>query len=425
MATDLYKDDFSRLSDAEVFQAIEAFTRISEPIQVRPRESFVLDFKKEWGDRALFTVLAFAHTFGGLLIVGVSENDAQPEELVGVESAGELKTSIASSIATNISPTPGYEIAECSLPATPARKLAVIRVRQGNQIYYLTKKGEKPIYVRNEDESIPADAARLRALIERRASPSESQAEVTNRINTMRPSVQLFEKEGELATQIQILLIPYGHPGVILDSVQEQQFRRLANVNFAFRYKNTVYSTQEDRAANWYEYRWRRPADKQESVWRITAEGDVGYARQIRIPSENGAYYWSLGDILADLLLLLAVARSWWKRAGFYGEAQLVVAILAHDLILQTGLATEPSDSPGKWAQMLTFDSALTNAIISTSQQPSPTGNATAIFNSGLPYDDVTEMAAGVLNQLLRSMRHAADLTALKTAIEIFVGAYG
>jgi hypothetical protein len=95
-------------------------------------------------------------------------NYAQPDELVGIEAIGELKTSIASSIATNISPTPSYEIAECSLPTTPARKLAVIRVRQGNQIYYLTKKGEKPIYVRNEDESIPADAARLRALREGR-----------------------------------------------------------------------------------------------------------------------------------------------------------------------------------------------------------------------------------------------------------------
>ena len=110
MATDLYRDDFSRLSDAEVFRAIEAFTRISEPIQARPRESFVLDFKKEWGDRALFTVAAFAHTFGGVLIVGVSEKDAQPDELVGIEATGELKTTIASSIATNISPPPSYEI---------------------------------------------------------------------------------------------------------------------------------------------------------------------------------------------------------------------------------------------------------------------------------------------------------------------------
>lgn len=356
MATDLFKDDFSRLSDVELFQAIAAFTRVSEPIQVRPRESFVLDFKSEWGDRALCTVAAFAHTFGGLLVIGVSEKDAQPDQLVGVESAGELKTSIASSIATNISPTPSYEIAECSLSTAPARKLAVIRVRQGNQIHYLTKKGEKPIYVRNEDESVPADAARLRSLIETKAPSSQFRAEVPNRIDALR-SFAVLHGKGGLATQIQILLVPFGHPGVILDSVEEQQFRKLVNRNFSFRYKNANYTTSNDRAASWYQYARSSSADNQQGIWRITSDGDVGYAGQICLPSEDGAAYWSLGDILADLLLLLAVARSWWKKAGFYGEAQLVVALIAHDLVLHTGLATNISpDSSEKWTEMINFD---------------------------------------------------------------------
>jgi hypothetical protein len=426
MAADLFKDDFSRLSSSEVFQAIETFTRMSEPIQNRPRESFVLDFKAQWVDSALCTVAAFAHAFGGLLIVGVSEKDAQPDQLVGVESAGELKTSIASSIATNISPPPSYEIAECSLPTTPARKLAVIRVRQGNRIHYLTKKGVQPIYVRNEDESKPADAEQLRSLIERKQSPSESRAEAITRIASTLASVQLHANEGELATQLQILLVPFGHPGVILDSAEEQQLRKLINGNFSFRYKNSQYSIRNDRAADWYQYGWLRPADKHESVWRITSEGDMGYARQIRVSFEDGELYWSLGDTLADLLLLLAVARSWWKNAGFYGEAHLVVSILAHNLTLHAGLVTELSpDSPGKWAQMLNFDSTLEGAIVSPSIQPSPTGNATGIFNSGLPYDAATDLVAEVLNQLLRSMRHSADLNGLKSAVEIFVHAHG
>lgn len=131
MAPDLYTDDFSRLNDADTLKAIETFTRISEPIEATPREGFALDFKEEWGDRALRTVAAFAHTFGGLLIIGVSEKDAKPDQLVGVETAGELKTSIASFIATNISPPPPYEIAEGSLPALPTLKLAVIRAEAG------------------------------------------------------------------------------------------------------------------------------------------------------------------------------------------------------------------------------------------------------------------------------------------------------
>jgi hypothetical protein len=67
----------------------------------------------------------------------------------------------------------------------------------------------------------------------------------------------------------------------------------------------------------------------------------------------------------------------------------------------------------------------LEGAIVSPSIQPSPTGNATGIFNSGLPYDAATDLVAEVLNQLLRSMRHSADLNGLKSAVEIFVHAHG
>jgi hypothetical protein len=226
---------------------------------------------------------------------------------------------------------------------------------------------------------------------------------------------------------VQILLAPLGHPGVILDSVEEQNFRRLATLNFSFRHNKTAHSVHNDRAASWYQLDWKISTDNTDSSWRITSDGDVGYARQIRLNSEDGkAKYWSLGDIVADLLLLLAVARSWWRNAGFFGEAQLVVAIIAHNLALDPGLATELSpNSPEKWAQMLNFDSALANAIVSSVSKLSQTGNATGIFNAGIPYDRVTELAADILNQLLRSMGHAANLNALRSAVEIFVRAYG
>jgi len=302
MAVDLYRDDFSRLTDVEVFQGIEAFTRTTEPIAVRPRESFVLDFKEGWGDRALRTVAGFAHTFGGLLIVGVSEKDAQPDELIGVESLGELKTSIASSIATNISPTPSYEIAECKHPGYPGRKLAVVRVRQGHQLYYFTKKGERPIYVRNEDESVPADAAQLRSLIERKTSEPLAQSVAAQRVSVLSPSVQLKHTDhlapSQTPTQIQIILTPFDHPSLILDSTVEQQFRKLVSHNFAFRYHNTEFEKEEERWVDYYEWRWFRSTDRHESVWRITSSGDVVYARQARMRVVDGEKpAWSLGDL--------------------------------------------------------------------------------------------------------------------------------
>ena len=117
-----------------------------------------------------------------MLIVGITENDARPDEIVGVCSPqSELKTRIASSIAGNISPTPPFDIGECALPTDAAQKLCVIRVRSGNALHLLTKKGEQPVCVRNEDESRPA-AAQLRSLIDRRYDANRTESEVPSHI---------------------------------------------------------------------------------------------------------------------------------------------------------------------------------------------------------------------------------------------------
>ena len=85
---------------------------------------------------------------------------------VGVTPRQELKTSIASAIASNISPTPPYELWELPFPQDASKHLCIIRIRQGTALYLITKKGiSNPVHVRNESESIPADAARLQALL--------------------------------------------------------------------------------------------------------------------------------------------------------------------------------------------------------------------------------------------------------------------
>jgi hypothetical protein len=68
-----------------------------------------------------------------LPIVGIAEDENRlPGQIVAIKSRAELKTTIAASIATNISPTPPYEIAECTVPGASGLKLAAVRVRQYN-----------------------------------------------------------------------------------------------------------------------------------------------------------------------------------------------------------------------------------------------------------------------------------------------------
>jgi hypothetical protein len=111
---DLFAADLTRVSSKELLEAVKAFIRVDRPLEERPTEGYVLDFKQEWSDRALHTVAAFANTFGGLLVLGVSEKDTRPKDLVGVAEEGELKTKLASLIASNIAPVPDFDIASPS-----------------------------------------------------------------------------------------------------------------------------------------------------------------------------------------------------------------------------------------------------------------------------------------------------------------------
>jgi hypothetical protein len=143
---DLYKDDLITPADQDLYAAIELFIRMTSPQTERTQEGYLLDFKATWSDSSLRAVAAFANTFGGLLIVGVSDKDGRADEIVGIASKRqELKTSIASAIASNISPTPPYDLRDVAFPEGSGRHLCIVRVRKGNHLYLLTKKGDQPI----------------------------------------------------------------------------------------------------------------------------------------------------------------------------------------------------------------------------------------------------------------------------------------
>src|ERR1035441_3897122 len=109
MSVDLYKDDLNSLGGTELYAGIEALVRLQEQPADRSSEGWTLDYKEQWSDEMLKYVAAFANTFGGLLLVGVSEKNGKPNEIIGVQLKSELKTQIASSISANISPTPSYD----------------------------------------------------------------------------------------------------------------------------------------------------------------------------------------------------------------------------------------------------------------------------------------------------------------------------
>src|SRR5437879_4133594 len=134
MIHDLYKTDLNRINEQDLYESIAAFASVSQPLSLRPHEGYLLDFKEGISPRTLHNVASFANTFGGLLLLGVENDKGFSRSLKGIQFSGEFKTHVASYLASNISPCPSFDIADCRLPNDQDRYLCVVRVREGTEI---------------------------------------------------------------------------------------------------------------------------------------------------------------------------------------------------------------------------------------------------------------------------------------------------
>src|SRR5258707_16515 len=102
--SNLFSDDLTSCQPAELQQAIMNLA------QSGVEEKFRLDFKEKWEpDKQCPDIVAFANSYGGLLVLGVTD-DRQSFPGIPVPSKSDLKTQLASVIATRINPVPLFEV---------------------------------------------------------------------------------------------------------------------------------------------------------------------------------------------------------------------------------------------------------------------------------------------------------------------------
>ncbi len=452
MTLDLYRDDLNRASGAELYSAIESFCRVSEPIDNRPQESYLLDFKQDWGEKSLRTVASFANTFGGLLFVGISEENAKPKEIIGIPSNSEIKTQIASSIASNISPTPPYDIAECSLPSEPAKRLCIVRVRKGVQLHLLTKKNEQPVYVRNADESRPAQAAELRALIEQRSGLTPPRLDLPDRLkdwhtqfyvradkihpDPAQPAMQRMRSP----TFLRILVLPLEPRTATLDQVMETKFREIIERQYpgvtSFIPLNAPIDINYDRGRDWYEWQWSHNGLDYERRWRVNSRVEFGFATQTKFTTKDHGSLWSLCDVALAIINTLLAVRSFWEAADYLGDGRLLAELCVGDLNLHNldkypggfgPLFYSRGRWPDKWPMTpLNFreypfcksDFSLPPYAVFLSELRS---NDLSRSEADLSYasfgPELPDVVALTLNQLLRSLKHTVDFNKLREVI--------
>lgn len=405
--TDLFTDELRTLNNDQRYSAIAAFA------QAQPIESNRHDFKLIWTNDALKDVAAFANTFGGILIVGVEkgQKDVEPR-LAGVPTNAELTTGIASSIATNISPTPSYDIVECSKPGESNLRFCIVRVRNDFRLYLVTKKDLSPAWTRNADQTVRADAAQLRSMIDRERQQATNQSEslLYQRAQVLLTSMPIAcsyqnwptGQRTASGTYLKLALIPSEGKHLSLDGHDEKNFVRLIYGNYR-RVQSTLSGSQpavdtEHRSADYYEYRWYHKNLDYEGRWRMTNALEVAHATQIK---EDQA--WSVMDVVSYVALLLKIGAQWWKALNYFGSGVLLAELVVEDVPIRRGRSGQ---FPGLF-NPVGGDFAISPNSLTLHEQQSPRSLANigvdfSRMREGLP-SAVTEL----MNGLLRSLGHS------------------
>jgi hypothetical protein len=441
---DFYKDDLAAPEDKDLYTAIEIFLRITLPQTERTQEGYLLDFKASWSDTALKAVAAFANTFGGILVLGVSDKDGRADEIVGIPSQRhELKTRIASMIASNISPTPPYEIRDVAFSDGSGRHLCIVRVRKGNSLYLLTK-GESPVYVRNEDQSVPANSARLQALLATRvgvSSPGDtaaSQSAVFSQFLYVTQAQPVPEgmtlpsgtqpQRARSGTFLQIQLTPDEPQVVRLDLAIEQEFRLIVLKSYPELADNVhdpsphIGASLDDfRLRDWYQLNYRETLRDHEMGWGIDSSGSVYFVTQVRCKLQKkgqAAEVWSLADLITNLDCTIEAVHRFWNQLNYPGEAHVLAELRVEPLPLLEragGFQAAYSScfyerpSPRKRAKVLTADK-LTRSVKHGARAIAAVDLTYATRHGNRP-----EAVAILANQILRDLGYSASLDDLRS----------
>jgi hypothetical protein len=426
MSDDLYHANLKSITGTELYQSILAFTSVDRANDERPREGYLLDFKQELGDKFIPVIASLANTFGGLVILGVSDDAGRPDSLVGIASSGELKTRVANLIGSNLVPCPMFDTAECALPNDAGKKLCVIRVRETQEVCLITTKGVKnPIYVRVEDKSEPADAAALRALLERKRQIQNVVEDLQSRLGKFRERLVFSSQDSfggivSSETFCRLLFCPTEHPLLPLDIVVENQFTELVlNPGLISLILNRDAEREFQRSRDWFEIRFFDPSLGYQRRWHVTNRGDVGFITEMNWPSEGLKGLWSLYDLTADLIGIAKVVKEFWQLTGYYGSFRLEAELQVKDLRLKVekdGFRPLYYQRLGQIVSM-----PLQRDIVVIAENPKYTGDASADFSYqdlDLSLDDIV---ADVLNQLLRSLGHGPTIEKLKLAVRSII----
>ncbi len=123
------------------------------------RENVYLDYKRQPEAGLAKTISAMANTWGGLIIVGIDEEDSKPKlPFVGIEYTEHIREQINNIILGNISPPIFPEIQVCE--PKDGKTFIIIRISQSSITPHAIKNNTK-VYLRTDTSNEPEELANL------------------------------------------------------------------------------------------------------------------------------------------------------------------------------------------------------------------------------------------------------------------------
>jgi len=284
MISNFWIDNLNNLTEKDLYLFLQMDANITE----RPPEGIKLEYKSEWDKDLGKIVTSFANTEGGLIFLGIKENNSFPEEIIGVDWPGDRKLKAQQHIRSTVHPVPKVDIYEVKISKNN-RSVIIIRVEAGPEYPYVyTHNGkEEIVYVRRGSQSIGATREELIALVNR------YEIEQSLIKNVSIPSDFHFFGENKGAF---IAYCPIFSKEAIMDSKLENSILNLINISYYNKYGKIL---RTERGMTCFEVELSQlvsPSTKE--LWRFYNDGKVLYGRNLEDTKIGEPGYFSAPDTI-------------------------------------------------------------------------------------------------------------------------------
>jgi len=395
VTVNLFVDSLERLT----VQQVKEFLGLNGARDAAMREGLRLDFKRtnpktDQLDHDVKTSVcraaaAFSSTAGGLIFVGIREENHFAREIVGVLRQGELKTKLDSVIRSGVAPVPRFTIAVAVVDDMQGkeRDVAVIRVDEGtwSPYCYIEPGGTQTVVIRSNDKSIPPTLLELDALYAKRARLLEG----------WKPG-PAPEQPTFAMPSARIIFQPMQHINVLLHRGTEQALTEAYEKHCGNMAEKMV---DVSRSGEYSELRTEQWGVQRN--WRGYSDGTVVFATELLrtmtdLTSQQKVKGVGLVDLAADLVNTSKAAHAVIGELASVGTVKVTL-----ELGLARGQALNQSIFPGDRGRLVLDDSSLDprNWLVD---------NASAVEHVDLTeLADPDRLVARLLIRVLRATRGA------------------